>query len=209
MFVSTLFLLGGAQAAEVEPKNEIEVPVADNFEAHRGRGPHRHPRGKPKPRPRTRRHAVPGPELGPWRHTAMVNASVLYGDENNGKATPWASLSYHSEVADPNRMSVVALIGVTAVGNYTELLDLGVQGRYYVAGRFAQGLFVGPTVTGSIGLDEDSGWAVLRPGAAVGAKQILPGGLSIEMRFIGEFVPLDTGPLATYGISFGVGASTR
>ena len=67
----------------------------------------------------------------------MLTAAVLYGDENGGEATPWVSLGYQAEV--PNGpMSVAAHAGVTAVGNYAELLDLGVHGRYYVAGGFAE-----------------------------------------------------------------------
>lgn len=206
MLLSAFLLVGGAQAADSELAVDGEVLVVEEGQAHRGRGPHRHPNRKPKPR-RARR--APGPEVGPWRHSAMGSVAVLYGDENAGEATPWVSLAYHSEVADPRRMSVVGMLGVTAVGDYTELLDFGIQGRYYVAGHFAQGIFVGPAVTASLGLDEDSEWALLRPGATVGAKQIMPGGLSVEMRLIGEFIPMEDGPLVTYGISFGVGASTR
>ena len=205
MMVSTILLLSGAQAAEAEPDFSGDVILAEQGQAHRGRGPHRHPRPKPKPR-RVRRAS--GAEVGPWRHTGMLTTSALYGDENGGEATPWVSLSYQAEV--PNGpMSIAAHGGLTAVGNYAELLDVGMHGRYYLAGGFVGGIFAGPSLTGSVSLTEGQDWAVLRPGLTAGAKQILPGGLSVGMRFIGEFIPLDTGPLVHYGISFGIGASTR
>ena len=203
MMLSTILLLSGAHAAETEPDLNGEVILTEEGQAHRGRGPHRHPRPKPR---RARR--APGPEMGPWRHTGMLTAAALYGDENGGEATPWVSLNYQAEV--PNGpMSIAAHGGLTAVGNYAELLDLGMHGRYYVAGGFTGGVFAGPSLTGSVSLNEGQTWALLRPGVTAGAKQILPGGLSVEMRMLGEFIPLDTGPLVHYGISFGVGASTR
>lgn len=203
--LSTVLLLGGVYAGEAEPDLNGDVILTEEGQAHRGRGPHRHPHRKPKPR---RARAAPGAELGPWRHTGMLTAAVLYGDENGGESTPWASLAYQAEV--PNGpMSVAAHAGFTAVGTYAELLDLGMHGRYYVAGDFVGGFFAGPSLTASLSVTEGQNWGILRPGVTAGAKQILPGGLSLEMRMVGEFVPLDTGPLLNYGVSFGVGASTR
>ena len=91
-------------------------------------------------------------------------------------------------------MSIAAHGGLTAVGNYAELLDVGMHGRYYLAG------FCGRHLRGSLAYR----FSQPHRGSGLGCSAAWPDGWSKAdpagrvvcgdaLRW--EFIPLDTGPL--------------
>gem|GEM_PF-5085100 len=186
-------------APEADSIGTVEGPFSHQEEAaHPGRGPHRHPR-RPGPHPRKRRfHRLH--HGGSFGATTMVTAGMLYGDD-----VPWFGLHVSGEGRTSPRSSTAVSLGVMAQGEDPAYLDVGFQGRYYATGNFEAGLFVG--ATGSLSLDESGENGLVRFGPMGGYKQILPGGLTVEARFVGEMMPLQDRAIFLYGAHVGLGAS--
>mgnify|MGYP001158200340 CR=1 FL=1 len=199
---SLIFAALGAGPAEASPVGLVgEAQVPDSYEGeavHPGRGPHRHPR-RPGPHPRKRRfHRFK--HGGAFGATTMVTAGMLYGDH-----TPWFGLHVAGEGRTSPRSSTAVSLGVMAQGEEPAYIDVGFQGRYYASGNFEGGLFVG--ATGSLSVDESGENGLVRFGPMGGYKQILPGGLTVEARFVGEMMPLEDRAILLYGAHIGLGAS--
>jgi hypothetical protein len=199
MLISTL-LMASFNSGDVAPELALDsVEEAAETSVHPKRGPHRHPKPRdPKPRKRKKRfHRFH--HGGQFGVSSTISMGALYGDDS-----PWFSINFQSEARTSPRSSTAVHLGLSGVGEET-YADFGAQGRYYFAGNFEAGAFGGMGFTAS--LEPDQEILLVRFGPTAGYKQILPGGLTMEVRFLTDFMPLTEDFILLYGGHVGLGGS--
>jgi hypothetical protein len=193
MIVTSLLMasLGGVHAIPVAESNAPD-------EVHPGRGPHRHPRRKPHPRPNKKKRTHRFLHGGHYGVSSTVHLGTFYGSD-----APLYTLGVQTEARTSVKSSTALSVGLAAAGDWA-LVDFGAQGRFYFAGNFETGFFGGAGLTASF-VEEGLVW--LRAGPVAGYKQILPGGMTVELCVSSGFVPSGDAPFFLTGGQIGLGGS--